>query len=204
MKTVVKILFFNVMVLMNMTALSDTIDTVGQAPYEQCGYCHEYDGNSLMASYPKLAQQVPDYIKKQLEDYRAGNRKGLMQATAELLSDEDIEVVARYFSEQELKRIAVPSLSEKQQEIATDLYFKGDKERTIPACSSCHGARAEGIGIYPRLAGQHEEYLADQLRSFKAGVRVNDESGKMQELSRQLSEAEIQSLSSYLSSYQHD
>lgn len=184
---------------MSMTGIAGTIDTVGQEPYEQCGYCHEYDGNSLMGSYPKLAEQVPGYIKKQLEDFRSGKRKGQMQGTAELLSDGDIEVVARYFGEQKLKRSTQPSLSREQQEIANKLYFIGDKERAIQACSSCHGIRAEGSGMFPRLAGQHVEYLADQLRAFKAGSRANDAQGIMQKISRHLNDSEIEILSGYLS-----
>lgn len=198
MKITVNFLFFIVMVLKSMTSISDTIDTVGQLPYEQCGYCHEYDGNSLMPSYPNIAQQVPGYIKKQLEDFRSGKRKGQMQATAELLSDKDIEVVARYFSSQKLKSLGKLSLSEAQQRIAENLYFSGDKDRAIRACSSCHGQRAQGIGQFPRLAGQHAQYLTEQLRAFRARTRVNDEQGMMRELSVQLSDTEIVSLSGYL------
>jgi len=184
---------------MSMTGIAGTIDTVGQESYEQCGYCHEYDGNSLMGSYPKLAAQIPGYIKKQLEDFRSGKRKGQMQATAELLSDGDIEVVARYFAEQKLKQSTQSSLSKEQQEIANKLYFTGDNERAIQACSSCHGVRAEGGGMFPRLAGQHAEYLAEQLNAFKAGTRVNDTQGIMQKISRHLKDTEIDSLSGYLS-----
>lgn len=199
MKIIFQILFAKVMVLMSLTGIAGTIDTVGQEPYEQCGYCHEYDGNSLMGSYPKLAAQVPGYIKKQLEDFRSGKRKGQMQATAELLNDGEIEVVARYFGEQKLKQSSQASLSKEQQEIANKLYFTGDKARAIQACSSCHGDRAQGIAMFPRLAGQHAEYLADQLNAFKAGTRVNDTQGIMQKISRLLKDTEIESLSEYLS-----
>jgi len=199
MKIIVQILFVNAVVLMSTLGFAGTIDTVGQEPYEQCGYCHEYDGNALMASYPKLAGQQPGYIKKQLEDFRSGKRKGQMQGTAELLSDEDIGVVARYFSEQKLKQSTQPSLSNQQHMIATNLYLKGDKGRNIQACSSCHGISAEGVGMYPRLAGQHAEYLAEQLNDFKAGSRANDAQGTMQDISRNLSKTEIESLSGYLS-----
>ena len=186
--------------IMNMNVIeADTIDTSGQAPYEQCGYCHEFDGNSLMPSYPKLAEQVPAYIKKQLQDFRDGRRKGQMQATAELLSDEDIEIVASYFSQQKLARITNPSLNQTQWEMATSLFFKGDKSRGIDACISCHSSAAQGIGNFPRLAGQHQAYLAQQLRDFKTGARANDEKGVMQELAQKLSEAEIDSVSGYLS-----
>ena len=92
--------------------VADTIDTSGQAPYEQCGYCHEYDGNSKMPMYPRLAGQQAAYIVKQLQDFRAGRRMGQMQATAELLSDEDIQEVADYFSQQAMLVDAMPPLSD--------------------------------------------------------------------------------------------
>lgn len=179
--------------------MADTIDTTGQAPYEQCGYCHEYDGNSLMTSYPNLAQQKPRYIIKQLEDFRAGKRKGPMQATAELLSDDDIIVVANYFSQQKLKRVAEPLLSKQQRDIAKRLLDTGDANRGIPACSRCHGENAQGVGVFPRLAGQHADYLVTQLSAFKQRTRVNDEQDKMQKLSQHLSESEIVGLAAYLS-----
>lgn len=183
----------------HVTINAGTIDTSGQAPYEQCGYCHEYDGNSLMPSYPKLAEQTPLYIKKQLRDFRSGKRKGQMQATAELLSDDDIEIVASYFSLQKVRRVAESSLPKLQREIATRLFYRGDTKRAIPACISCHGTGAQGVGVFPRLAGQHEDYLTGQLKAFKSGTRTNDDQGVMGELSKKLSDIEIDSLSGYLS-----
>ena len=83
-------------------AFADTQAMDKPAPYESCGYCHEYDGNPSMGNYPKLAGQKKTYLLKQLQDYRHGLRdgKGMMQPAATLLSEQDLDVVAEFFSNQ--------------------------------------------------------------------------------------------------------
>ena len=179
--------------------IADTIDTTGQAPYEQCGYCHEYDGNSKMPMYPRLAGQQAAYIVKQLQDFRAGRRLGQMQATAELLSDEDIQIVANYFSQQSMQVDTTPPLSEAQKQLAAKLYFDGDPKRDLAACASCHGENGQGGASIPRLAGQHAPYLYDQLLAFQTGSRSNDAQGQMQDITRQLSVLELQVMVKFLS-----
>ncbi len=188
------------MLVLPMHSLAGTIDTTGQAPYEQCGYCHEYDGNSLMPSYPRLAGQTSEYISKQLRDFRAGKRHGQMQATAELLSDEDIQIVAEYFSSQPVIVRSPEKLTAQQTRVAQQLIQQGDGERNIPACVSCHDKNVEGMKTFPRLAGQHQVYLFEQLIAFRTGERANDDQQQMQQISRALTEQEIRLLASYLAS----
>jgi len=193
-----QILLFNMLMIMNMQAKTDTIDTIGQEPYEQCGYCHEYDGNSLMPLYPKLAAQQSEYIKKQLKDFRSGKRKGQMQATAELLTNKDIDVVANYFSKQQISNTKKRTLSNGKYAQAEQLFLYGDEKRDLIACRSCHGHSAQGNGLTPRLASQHKNYLIKQLNLFKNGKRDNDRSDQMQAISQKLTELEIAVLSAYL------
>lgn len=192
-----KVLFI-VMVSISMTVSAGTIDTVGQEPYEQCGYCHEYDGNSRMPLYPRLAGQTKQYIEKQLRDFRIGKRKGTMQATAEMLTDEDISVVANYFSQQAVVVNNRNSSMNKQDEIAQNLFLYGDKNRNLQACTTCHGQFGLGVAAVPRLANQHEGYLYQQLLAFKAGERTNDDSQQMQGISQKLSNNEMRLLAKYL------
>jgi cytochrome c553 len=199
MRNVTQTVFVTLMLSLSKMLMADTIDTTGQAPYEQCGYCHEYDGNSKMPMYPRLAGQTPAYIVKQLQDFRAGRRQGQMQATAELLSDADIQVVAEYFSQQPIRVGQTASLSDTQAHQAEQLFLKGDSERGLVACASCHGASGQGSENIPRLAGQHADYLLDQLQSFHSGTRRNDEQGQMRAISRRLSAAEKQILAEFLS-----
>ena len=188
------------LILFHVTAFSvaDTIDTSGQAPYEQCGYCHEYDGNSRMPSFPRIAGQKSAYIVKQLRDYRSGKRTGQMTATAELLNDDDIFAVANYFSQQVIANTTTNSQSANEITVAETLFYKGDPDRGLQSCVSCHGDTGQGNGPIPRLAGQHESYLLDQISMFKSGTRNNDVSDQMQQVSRLLKKHEIQALVSFL------
>jgi len=175
-----------------------TIDTVGQASYEQCGYCHEYDGNSRMPEFPRLAGQHEDYLVKQLNDFRSGHRQGVMQATAELLKDEDIHVVAQYFSQQQFTPVELPKLAAEEQSVAHRLFIQGDQARALPACVTCHDTQLQVKNVIPRLSGQHSVYLETQLVAFKRGHRSNDQGGQMQKIARQLTLTEINALAAYL------
>jgi cytochrome c553 len=193
------IIMFTGLLAINSQSLleADTIDTSGQAPYEQCGYCHEYDGNSVMPGFPKLAGQQPAYLEKQLKDFRAGRRAGTMQATAELLDDAAISEVVSYFSEQPL-RASKPAAADRQ---AMQLYLTGDAGRGITACASCHGAEAMGQGAIPRLAGQHAAYLQQELHRFVNEMRSNDPAGIMRDAVRGLKNEEIEALARLLAGW---
>ena len=184
--------------------IADTLDFMGnttnEEPYEQCGYCHEYDGNSIMPSFPILAGQQSAYIIKQLQDFRSGKRHGKMQATAELLTDGDILIVAKYFSQQTVLSNKLNKLTSSQKQLAKQIFYNGDVTRGLQSCVSCHGQSALGIGNIPRLAGQHENYLYEQLLLFKSGGRKNDENNQMQLISSLLNQHEMKVLVSFLSS----
>jgi cytochrome c553 len=177
-------------------ACAGTIDTTGQEPYERCGYCHELDGNPRMEEFPRLAGQSSDYLAKQLRDFRAGRRSGTMQATAELLSDDDIAAVARYFNEQAPRaahRTESPPPADRRA--AERLHREGDGARGIPACRGCHGPDGAGSSSGPRLAMQHAAYLEAQLLAFKRGRRTNDAGGTMRAIASAATEPEIRALS---------
>jgi cytochrome c553 len=190
------------LVMTSATAMAGTIDDSEQAPYEQCGFCHEYDGNSVMPGYPRLAGQKKAYLVKQLEDFRAGRRTGVMQGTAELLSDQDIETVAVYFSGQRVRGDNETAMSNEQKRLARRLIVRGDQARKVPPCLSCHGPGMFGSGDVPRLTGQHPKYLHKQLLAFRAGGRANDPAGQMRRIARELRDEEMEALAAYLGSYQ--
>jgi len=175
--------------------LADTIDTRGMAPQEQCGYCHEYDGNSRMANFPKLAGQKHAYLVKQLQDFQSGRRdgKGMMQEAAALLSAQEVEAVAAHFAAQQRTR-EQSELDQAGYRLAEKIYHHGIPARSITACNSCHGAQDKTT---PELFGQHARYLAEQLQAFRAGERSND-GQVMRRITAQLNDAEIHALSVYL------
>ena len=167
-----------------------------------CAACHASDGNSVIPTNPILAGQHYSYIKNQLHYFqvkdgeaKAKRENAVMLGIAAGLSDEDIDNLSAYYSEQKI----VPSFASnldlaKSGEI---VYKGGDKERGIPSCSSCHGPRGLGIpGQFPRVSGQHATYTASTLKAYKAGTRANNK--QMMAISARLSEQQIDALAEYL------
>jgi len=197
MWTTRKLHIFSMLLATNMVN-AGTIDTSEQQPFEQCAYCHEYDGNSIMPDYPRLAGQQRNYLVKQLLDFKTGKRKSLMQATAELLTEQDIQSVATYFSQQTSAAINTDT---NPVDIADtkSMYLQGDARRGLIACAVCHGQTAEGSDDVPQLAGQHQNYLAVQLALFKNAQRSNDKDGVMRSIAAKLSKSEVDRLAKFLS-----
>jgi len=168
----------------------------GQLPYEQCGYCHEYDGNSFAGNYPKIAGMKPRYLMKQLLDYKFNRRNGdgKMQEAAALLTDKDMQGVVSYFAAQ--KRTPEPAIrAGMDYSHARELATRGDPRRVIVACNACHDSNNPD---FPKLEGQHAEYLAQELFAFKRHSRNNDDPSIMRYLAERLSDTEIRQLSEYL------
>jgi len=173
-----------------------------------CAGCHGADGNSAAASFPKLAGQGEPYLLKQLEDIKSGARV-ITQMTGLLdgYDQQQLEDIAAYYAEQSMTTgEADPELVE----LGEQLYRGGNPETGVPACSGCHGPSGQGIdaAAFPRLAGQHADYIASQLNKFALGYRaeepadanrMNDgESGMMQTTAFRLKDFEIEALSSYI------
>jgi cytochrome c553 len=167
---------------------------------EVCASCHGADGNSSNPAYPSLAQQGAAYLYDQLTQFAAqGHRRasGVMGAMAVHLSAPEMRSLADYFSHQALE----PAAPVKAQLAArgASIYLAGIAGKNIPACASCHGLRAEGLPpAFPRLAGQHAEYVDTQLRQFRAGSRASDADAMMRTLAARLSDAEMNAVAQYV------
>jgi len=169
-------------------ACADVIEVDGMAPYESCGYCHGLDGNSGRAGFPRLGGQQAAYLRKQLEDFRAGRRGDQhhpMRTAARALSEPELDEVVRHFAAQ------MPPAADTLPE----LYRSGRKG--LAPCAGCHGEHGEGRAAVPRLAGQQPEYLRAQLLAFRRGERRND-GGVMGAVARALREDEIALLAAAL------
>jgi cytochrome c553 len=151
-------------------------DTVkGAALFGQvCVACHAADGNSTTPANPKLAQQHPEYLVKQLQEYKSGKRaNAIMSGFAGSLSDEDMRNVAYWLASQ--KATTGAATDAELVRLGERIYRGGIADRQIAACAGCHSPNGAGIPAQnPRLSGQHAEYTADQLRQFRSGARKNN------------------------------
>lgn len=175
-----------------------------QIATQVCVACHAADGNSPAAANPKLAGQFADYLRKQLQNFKASPGKKaerenpVMAGMVASLSDDDMSNVAAYYGSQKLK----PETA-KSKELAArgqKLYRGGNLSTGVAACAGCHGPEGAGIpGQYPRLSGQFAAYLESQLLAFKTGTRANDPNGMMRGVAARMSEAEIKAVAEYAS-----
>jgi len=175
-----------------------------QIASQVCVTCHAADGNSPAAPNPKLAGQFPEYLRKQLHNFKAPAGKKaerenpIMAGMVANLSDDDMRNVAAYYGAQKLKPEGAKSkeLAEQGQK----LYRGGNAASGVAACAGCHGPSGAGIpGQYPRISGQFAVYLESQLQAFKTGTRANDPNGMMRAVATRMSEAEIKAVAEYAS-----
>ena len=169
----------------------------GSASYGTvCAACHGADGNSSVPLQPTLAQQHPEYLVKQLLEFKSGVRKDpIMVGFAGMLSEQDARNIAAWLATQKEK----PGFAkEKDLVMLGEKIFRGGmQDRHIPACAGCHSPNGAGIpSQYPRLSGQHAEYTAKQLAAFRDGSRGN--SIPMHDISRYLTDQEIKAVSDYI------
>jgi len=161
-----------------------------------CAACHGADGNSGIPANPKLAQQHPEYLVKQLQEFKSGKRaNAIMSGFAATLSDADMKNIAYWVTAKPAK----PGFAKDKELVAMGekIYRGGISDRQVPACAGCHSPNGAGIPAqYPRLSGQHADYSAVQLTSFRDGVRKN--SLQMNQVAAKMNDREIKAVSDYI------
>ncbi len=176
----------------------------GTIANQVCAACHAADGNATGAANPKLAGQHPEYLAKQLHNFKVGKdgkpalrANAVMAGFAAALSDEDIANVAAYYGAQAIKPAAGKNADLKKQ--GEKIWRGGIADKGIAACASCHGPNGKGIPVqYPRIGGQWGEYTESQLTAFRQGARKN--SAQMTSIAAKMSDAEIKAVSDYAAS----
>lgn len=161
-----------------------------------CVACHTNDGSRGSAANPILQGQHADYLAKQLLEFKAGKRQNaIMTGMASTLSEVDMKNVAAFYAGKQAK-----SGFAKNKDFAAlgeKIYRGGVADRAIPACAGCHGPNGAGIPAeYPRLSGQHADYVEAQLVAFRGGVRHNN--AAMTGVAAKLNDREIKALSDYV------
>ncbi len=161
-----------------------------------CAACHTVDGSRGATAYPILQGQHPEYLVKQLVEFKEGKRKNaIMNGMAAALTREEMDNVSAFYASKKAKdgtakNKDLVALGEK-------IYRGGIAKKSVPACAGCHSPNGAGMPAqYPRLAGQHADYTKAQLVAFRQGERGN--SAQMAAIAANLSDKEIEALADYM------
>lgn len=178
-------------------------DDAGQFAERVCASCHGRNGDSISPAFPRLAGQREEYIEVQLRAFHDKTRadpmaQAYMWGMSAELSEAMIEKVAQYYAKQKpvTGKPGDPELMKKGRMI----YVVGVPEAKIQPCATCHGKNAEGVGAFPRLAGQHAEYIVKQLVLFKSQIRAELPAITMHGISGPMSFEQMEAVAAYLSS----
>lgn len=171
-----------------------------------CASCHSVDGNSGIATYPRLAAQLPNYLERQVHDIKDGKRAWGQAAAMRVspgvstLTNEQIRDVAAYFATQAPK--PGETNPKENAELGAQIYRGGLAAKKIPACMSCHGPNGAGmpgggsaILAFPRLGGQHKAYVVEQMKAFQSGQRKNS---IMADIANRMSEEELNAVGNFI------
>ena len=161
-----------------------------------CAACHTSDGSRGIATNPILQGQHADYLVKQLAEFKSGKRdNAIMKPMASTLSDDDMRNVAAFYA----SKTAKPGAAKNKDtiELGRKIWRGGIADKQVPACAGCHGPAGAGMPAqYPRLGGQHQEYVQPELVLFRSGKRAN--SPQMATIAARMSDAEIAAVSDYV------
>lgn len=161
-----------------------------------CSACHAIDGSRGLAANPILQGQHADYLVKQLTEFKEGKRKNaVMNGMAAPLTPEDMRNIAAFYASKK-----APAGTAKNKDLVAlgeRIYRGGIAKKAVPACAGCHSPNGAGIpSQYPRLGGQHADYVKAQLVAFRQGERTNN--AQMTAISANLSDKEIEALADYV------
>lgn len=168
----------------------------GQQLSAACQACHTADGSRGAPANPILQGQHPEYLVKQLVEFKSGKRKNaVMSGMAAPLAEEDMKHISAFYAGKQAK----PGFAKNKDTVlrGEQIYRGGVVSRHVPACSGCHSPNGAGIPAqYPRLGGQHADYVEAQMLAFRSGGRTN--SAQMVAIASRMSEAEIKAVSDYI------
>jgi cytochrome c553 len=171
------------------------------AGIEDCARCHGIDGlGRPSGAFPKLAGQSEEYLYRSLESFAAGRRpSGIMGPIADGLAEAQRRQLAAYYAALPPGKPATSDPDQALFDLGRRLAAEGLPSENIPSCSSCHEA-PQANPLYPRIAGQPQIYLAEQLRLFRDGVRKGTSHAEiMTRAAQELGDQHIAALAAYYS-----
>jgi len=168
----------------------------GQATAATCMACHTADGSRGSPANPILQGQHPEYIVKQLTEFKAGKRKNpVMSGMAAPLNEEDMKNVAAFYGSKQAK----PGFAKNKDTVSLgeQIYRGGIASKQVPACAGCHSPNGAGIPAqFPRVAGQHADYTEAQLLAFRSGARANGP--MMVTIAAKMNDRELKAVADYI------
>ncbi len=161
-----------------------------------CAACHTADGSRGSPANPIIQGQHPEYLVKQLTEFKSGKRaNAIMSGMAAALTEADMKNVAAFYA----SKTAKPGFAKSKAtvELGEKIYRGGIADRQVPACAGCHSPNGAGIPAqYPRLGGQHADYTEAQLVAFRSGARKN--SVPMTGVAAKMNDREIKAVADYI------
>ena len=169
-----------------------------------CAACHGADGNSPASANPKLAGQHPEYLLKQMKNFKAADGQqpervnAIMNGMIAAFDENQMRDLAAYFGAQ--KQSGEQAKNPETIALGQKLYRAGDAAKGLPACAACHGPTGSGMPAqFPRIAGQFADYIEAQMKAFRDGGRANDPNKMMRVVAAKMSDAEIKAIADYVS-----
>ena len=171
----------------------------GKQLVSACSACHGADRNSLAGIWPSLAGQNYKYLLKQLRLVKSGDREIIeMVGQLDNLSDQDLKDISAFYS---VQNNTIGQVEKDKLELGRKLYYSGNLDKGVPACTACHSPRGLGNApaAYPLLSGQQPDYVSKALKDYRSGERSNEDPSKiMIAIAYKLDENEIEALSSFV------
>jgi cytochrome c553 len=161
-----------------------------------CARCHGKAGEGPQSGLvPRLHGQPKEMLTDALHQYVDHTRSsGVMQTAAHGLKDDEIERLAAYYAG--LKPLSPASTGIGDAARGRELALRGDPDREIPACISCHAGKA--LQAYPRLFGQNARYMQMRLRGWRNGQHAMTETARiMAPIARELNPSQIDDVAAY-------
>lgn len=170
-----------------------------------CSNCHGRAGTATSPNFPNLAAQQKAYLVAQLKAFRAHSRRDpagyeYMWGISRSLTDAQIDALADYYWAQDPPRQR-PESPPAMVEAGRVLFERGDPAKAVPACTSCHGAKGSGSAAFPRIAGQHADYVRKQLEVFQR-TDERPEGAVMKTVAHALSKDEIDAAAAFVQTLQ--
>lgn len=165
-----------------------------------CSNCHGVEGISVSPNFPNLAAQQEVYFVEQLKSFKSHNRSDpagfeYMWGLSAHLSDDQIKGLAAYYATQQPKSGAPANVA--RMSAGQEVFEKGVPAKEIPPCMTCHGPNAQGNQQFPRLAGQHADYLVKQLKVFQR-TDERPEGSIMKTVAHLLTSENMENVAAYL------